>query len=97
MRVVKEEKVIYCRKQFLIQAGQFGTEEFDTMEKMTEDFPGFKIEAFHIKKSSEKKSCGKLTYKVMKNFIKGCADKKRLKSLKWLGNYPRLIKVLTLL
>lgn len=79
VRVVKEEKVIYCRKQFLIQAGQFGTEEFDTMEKMMEDFPGFKIEEFHIQKSSEKKSYGKLTYEVMRTFIECYAGTEALK------------------
>lgn len=68
-RIDRNKKTIYATKSFLIEAGQFGTTEFNTLNDMLKTFPGFKVEEEKIARNASKEAYGNLTYAVMKAFI----------------------------
>ena len=68
-RIDRNKKIIYATKSFLIKAGQFGTNEFNTLNDMLKTFPGFKVEEEKIARNASKEAYGNLTYAVMKAFI----------------------------
>ena len=68
-RIDRDKKTIYATKSFLINAGQFGTTEFNTLNDMLKTFPGYKVEEEKIARNASKEAYGNLTYAVMKAFI----------------------------
>ena len=64
-RIDRNKKTIYATKAFLINAGQFGTTEFNTLNDMLKTLPGFKVEEEKIARNASKEVYGDLTYKVM--------------------------------
>ena len=68
-RIDRNKKTIYATKSFLIEAGQFGTTEFNKLNNALKENPGFKVEEEKIARNASKEAYGNLTYAVMKAFI----------------------------
>ena len=63
------DKQIIVTKSFLKEAGIIGSPAYNVLVKLRKDLPDFAIEPRQIAKKQGKKSYGKLTYKVMGEFI----------------------------
>ena len=63
------ENTIIVTKSFLKKAGTIGSKEYNELAKVRKDFPDFRIQQREITKKQGKKTYGKLTYKVMAEFI----------------------------
>ena len=63
------ENTIIVTKSFLKKAGTIGSKEYNELAKVRRDFPDFRIQQREITKKQGKKTYGKLTYKVMGEFI----------------------------
>ena len=63
-KIDRANKTIIVTKQFLINASQIGTPEFDLYLELMEKHPGFTFKEYKITRVY-----GKLTYEVMENFI----------------------------
>lgn len=63
------EKTITATKNFLKEAGIIGSAAYTELAKVRKDLPDFQIIPREINKKPGKKTYGKLTYKVMEDFI----------------------------
>ncbi len=63
------EGKIIVTKSFLKEAGTIGSAAYTELAKVRRDYPDFTIEQRQIAKKQGKKTYGKLTYKVMADFI----------------------------
>ena len=63
-----EGKIIVTKK-FLKEAGIIGSVAYEELTKVRHDYPDFVIVEREISKKQGKKTYGKLTYKVMAEFI----------------------------
>ena len=77
----RQKKTITVAKDFLIRAGQFGTQEFHILNDMKQTFPEFKVEVHNITRNSEKHAYGGLTYQEMIDFINGHESEKNKESV----------------
>ena len=68
-KIDRTTKTIIVTKQFLINASQIGTPEFDLYLKLMEQHPGFTFKEYKITRNPDKQTYGKLTYEVMAEFI----------------------------
>lgn len=68
-KIDRTTKTIIVTKQFLINASQIGTPEFDLYLELMEKHPGFTFKEYKITRNPDKTVYGKLTYEVMENFI----------------------------
>ena len=84
------EGKIIVTKIFLKEAGTIGSAAYTELAKVRRDYPDFTIEQRQIAKKQGKKTYGKLTYKVMGEFIEAqeeenapaiLADFERVKAL----------------
>ena len=69
VKIAREEKTIYVSKNFLINASQFGTPEFNELMDAKRNFPTFEVKEYKIKRNPGKQTYGNLTYEHMKEFI----------------------------
>lgn len=69
VKIIREKKTIYATKNFLINASQFGTPEFNELMDAKRNFPTFEVKEYKIKRNANKQTYGKLTYEHMKEFI----------------------------
>ena len=69
MTINHDAKTLTVTKDFMMKAGQFGTPEFEKALEAKRDFPGYTLVVRTIKRNSEKRTYGKLTYEVMAQFI----------------------------
>lgn len=72
-KIDRMNKQIIVSKQFLINAGQFGTTEFKQYMELMEKHPGYEFIEYRISRNPEKQTYGKLTYSVMEAYIEGKA------------------------
>ena len=63
------ENTITVTKKFLKEAGIIGSAAYTELARVRKDLPDFQIVQREITKKQGKKSYGKLTYKVMEDFI----------------------------
>ena len=63
------EMTITVTKSFLKEAGIIGSPAYIELARVRKDLPDFQIVQREITKKQGKKSYGKLTYKVMEDFI----------------------------
>ena len=63
------EMTITVTKRFLKVAGTIGSAAYNELVKVRRDWPDFQIVPREITKKPGKKTYGKLTYKVMEDFI----------------------------
>ena len=63
------ENTITVTKKFLKEAGIIGSAAYTELARVRKDLPDFQIVQREIAKKQGKKSYGKLTYKVMAEFI----------------------------
>ena len=63
------ENTITVTKSFLKEAGTIGSPAYIELARVRKDLPDFQIVQREITKKQGKKSYGKLTYKVMEDFI----------------------------
>ena len=70
----RQKKTITVTKEFLIHAGQFGTQEFNILTELKQTFPDFEVMVHTIARNDEKHAYGGLTYPAMTDFIKGHED-----------------------
>ena len=63
------DKQIIVTKSFLKEAGVIGSEAYEILVRMRQDLPDYQIVPREITKKPGKKTYGKLTYKVMGEFI----------------------------
>ena len=75
------ENTIIVTKNFLKRAGVIGSEEYTELVKVRKDFPDFEIVQREINKKEGKKTYGKLTYKVMEQFIMNAEEKNEVASV----------------
>lgn len=69
VKIAREEKTIYVSKNFLINASQFGTPEFNELMDAKRNYPTFEVKEYKIKHNPGKQTYGNLTYEHMKEFI----------------------------
>lgn len=67
----RQKKTITVAKDFLIRAGQFGTQEFHILTELKQNHPGFTVEVRTINRNPDKRAYSDLTYKIMTEYIKG--------------------------
>lgn len=60
---------IIVTKGFLEEAQCFGTEEYETLKKIREDYPAMRVVTRSIKNRSKKSDTKGITYKYMRMFI----------------------------
>ena len=63
------ENTITVTKKFLKDAGVIGSPAYNELARVRKDLPDFQIVQREITKKQGKKTYGKLTYKVMADFI----------------------------
>lgn len=63
------EKTITVTKSYLKEAGIIGSAAYNELARVRKDLPDFQIVQREITKKPGKKTYGKLTYKVMEDFI----------------------------
>lgn len=63
------EKAIIVSKAFLKEAGIYNSEAYNILKGLRADLPNFEIKQREIRKNSNKKTYGKLTYKRMEEYI----------------------------
>lgn len=80
-RIDYTENTIVVTKNFLKRAGVIGSEEYTELVKVRKDFPDFEIVQREINKKEGKKTYGKLSYKVMEEFIKSTEEKDEVTSV----------------
>lgn len=72
-----EKEEITITKKFGKAASQFGTPEFDIMQKLRKDFTGYSFTYKTIEKKENKKSYKGLTIDEMKRFISNRTEKEQ--------------------
>ena len=63
------EKAIIVSKAFMKEAGIYNSEAYNILKGLRADPPNFEIKQRKIKKNSNKKTYGKLTYQRMEEYI----------------------------
>ena len=63
------EMTIIATKSFLKEAGIVGSTAYNALTRVRTELPDFKVVPREITKKKSKKNYGKLTYKVMEDFI----------------------------
>lgn len=87
------ENTIVVTKSFLKKAGTIGSKEYNELAKVRRDFPDFRIQQREITKKQGKKTYGKLTYKVMGEFIEAQEEDNAAEVLAEFERVQRLSKV----
>jgi len=87
------ENTIIVTKSFLKKAGTIGSKEYNELAKVRRDFPDFRIQQREITKKQGKKTYGKLTYKVMGEFIEAQEEENAAEVLAEFERVQRLSKV----
>ena len=72
--VNRQKKTITVSKEFMINAGQFDTQEFDILNEMQQTHPGYEIQIHTIARNPNKRDYGDLTYDNMRKYIEGYED-----------------------
>ena len=67
----RQKKTITVSKEFMILAGQFDTQEFDILNELQQNHPGYEIVIRTIARNPDKRDYGELTYDNMRKFIEG--------------------------
>ena len=67
----RQKKTITVSKNFMILAGQFDTQEFEILNELQQNHPGYDIQIRTITRNPNKRDYGELTYDNMRNYIKG--------------------------
>lgn len=65
-----QSKTITLNKKFAKAAGVLSSKEYRVVKKLRADYPDYAIELKEITKKEGKKSYAKLTYDVMRNYIR---------------------------
>lgn len=63
------ENAIIVTKAFLKEAGVYNSEAYNILKGLRTDLPNFEIKQKEIRKNSNKKTYGKLTYQRMEEYI----------------------------
>lgn len=63
------ENTIIATKAFLKEAGIYNSEAYNILKGLRADLPNFEIKQREIRKNSNKKTYGKLTYQRMEEYI----------------------------
>ena len=87
------EGKIIVTKSFLKEAGIIGSAAYTELAKVRRDYPDFAIEQRQITKKQGKKTYGKLTYKVMGEFIEAQEEDNAAEVLAEFERVQRLSKV----
>ena len=87
------ENTIIVTKSFLKKAGTIGSKEYNELAKVRGDFPDFRIQQREITKKQGKKTYGKLTYKVMGEFIEAQEEENAAEVLAEFERVQRLSKI----
>lgn len=87
------EGKIIVTKSFLKEAGTIGSAAYTELAKVRRDYPDFAIEQRQITKKQGKKTYGKLTYKVMGEFIEAQEEENAAEVLAEFERVQRLSKV----
>ena len=87
------ENTIVVTKSFLKKAGTISSKEYNELAKVRRDFPDFRIQQREITKKQGKKTYGKLTYKVMGEFIEAQEEENAAEVLAEFERVQRLSKV----
>lgn len=87
------ENTIVVTKSFLKKAGTIGSKEYNELAKVRRDFPDFRIQQREITKKQGKKIYGKLTYKIMGEFIEAQEEENAAEVLAEFERVQRLSKV----
>ena len=67
----RQKKTITVSKEFMILAGQFDTQEFEILNELQQNHPGYEIQIRTIARNPDKRDYGELTYDNMRKFIEG--------------------------
>lgn len=67
----RQKKTITVSKDFMILAGQFDTQEFEILNELQQNHPGYEIQIRTIARNPDKRDYGELTYDNMRKFIEG--------------------------
>ena len=67
----RQKKTITVSKDFMILAGQFDTQEFEILNELQQNHPGYEIQIRTITRNPDKRNYGELTYDNMRKFIEG--------------------------
>ena len=67
----RQKKTITVSKEFMILAGQFDTQEFEILNELQQNHPGYEIVIRTITRNPDKRNYGELTYDNMHKFIEG--------------------------
>ncbi len=87
------ENTIIVTKSFLKKAGTIGSKEYNELAQVRRDFPEFTIQQREITKKQGKKTYGKLTYKVMAEFIEAQEEENASAILAEFERVQRLSKI----
>lgn len=87
------ENTITVTKKFLKEAGVIGSAAYTELARVRKDLPDFQIVQREITKKPGKKSYGKLTYKVMGEFIEAQEEENAAEVLAEFERVQRLSKV----
>lgn len=87
------ENTIIVTKSFLKKAGTIGSKEYNELAKVRRDFPDFRIQQREITKKQGKKTYGKLTYKVMAEFIEAQEEENASATLAEFERVQQLSKI----
>lgn len=74
----RQKKTITVTKDFMILAGQFDTQEFEILNELQQNHPGYEIQIRTIARNPNKRDYGELTYDNMHNYIKGTESAENL-------------------
>ena len=67
----RQKKTITVSKDFMILAGQIDTQEFEILNELQQNHPGYEIQIRTIAHNPNKRDYGELTYKAMRDYITG--------------------------
>ena len=67
----RQKKTITVSKDFMILAGQIDTQEFEILNELQQNHPGYEIKIRTIAHNPNKRDYGELTYKAMRDYIIG--------------------------
>ena len=87
------ENTITVTKKFLKEAGVIGSAAYTELARVRKDLPDFQIVQREITKKPGKKTYGKLTYKVMGEFIEAQEEENAAEVLAEFERVQRLSKV----
>lgn len=67
----RTKKTITVTKEFMILAGQFDTQEFEILNELQQNHPGYEVQIYTIARNPNKRDYGELTYNNMRKYIEG--------------------------